>query len=143
LDAGCDIRLEELPSADWLSAYHYRGGALPEQAVRLLSRHDRVRFASISVDRQVRAIARGAVDEGWLGVTAVEVEQGYRRRGLASLLMRALVGWGREQGADQCYLQVDTGNTAALALYQRLNFTEHHRYHYRLAPAASCPAGGS
>jgi N-acetylglutamate synthase len=28
-------------------------------------------------------------------------------------------------------------NAPALALYDRLGFTEHHRYHYRLGPSQS------
>jgi ribosomal protein S18 acetylase RimI-like enzyme len=32
-------------------------------------------------------------------------------------------------------LQVASANEPALALYERLGFAEHHRYHYRLAPA--------
>jgi GNAT superfamily N-acetyltransferase len=77
------------------------------------------------------------VDEGWLGVTAVEVAAGHRRSGVASALMRALQDWGRGHGASRCYLQVDADNCAALAFYQRLGFISHHRYHYRIAPAAS------
>jgi GNAT superfamily N-acetyltransferase len=130
-------RLDAVPSADWLAAYHYRGGPLPEHAARLLSRHDQVRFASIADGCQLRAIARGTVDEHWLGVTAVEVAPSHRRAGLASELMRALYDWGAGLGATRCYLQVDADNTAALALYDRLGFIEHHRYHYRLAPAGS------
>jgi GNAT superfamily N-acetyltransferase len=130
-------RLEPLPSASWLAAYHYRGGPLPEHAAQLLSRHDQVRFASIADGGQLRAIARGAVDENWLGVAAVEVAATHRRTGLATELMRALSSWAAGLGATRCYLQVEAGNAAALALYDRLGFTEHHRYHYRLAPAAS------
>ena len=50
--------------------------------------------------------------------------------------MRALFEWGQHRGASRCYLQVDAGNTEALAFYDRLGFIEHHRYHYRVAPAA-------
>jgi N-acetylglutamate synthase len=131
------VELAAAPSTAWLAGYHYRGGPLPEHAVRLLTRHDRVCFASLRRNGSVAGIARGAVDAGWLGVTAVEVAPQHRRSGVASALMRALQGWGRSQGATACYLQVDEGNPGALALYQRLGFIEHHRYHYRLAPATS------
>ena len=131
------VELEPAPSAAWLAGYHYRGGPLPEHAVRLLTRHDRVSFASLSRDGALAGIARGTVDEGWLGVTAVEVAPEHRRSGVASALMRALRDWGRRQGATACYLQVEEGNSEALALYHRLGFIEHHRYHYRIAPATT------
>ncbi|MDQ1745720.1 MAG: N-acetylglutamate synthase [Pseudonocardiales bacterium] len=127
--------LEPRPSQSWLAGYHYRGGPLPEHAVRLLTRHDQVRFASVSRDGTVVGVARGALDEGWLGVTAVEVAPRHRRSGVAGALMRALSDWARSQGASNCYLQVDEDNADALAFYQRLGFIAHHRYHYRIAPA--------
>ena len=37
-----------------------------------------------------------------------------------------------ERGGTSCLLQVVESNAPALALYERLGFTEHHRYHYRL-----------
>ncbi len=50
----------------------------------LLTRHDRLAFApSAWTAGAVAAIGRGTVDDGWLGVTAVEVAPDYRRRGLA------------------------------------------------------------
>jgi N-acetylglutamate synthase len=137
------VEVEPVPSAAWLAGYHYfsypsaAGGPLPEHALRLLTRHDRVSFASVSRDGSVAGIARGTVDEGWLGVTAVEVAPEHRRTGVASALTRALWAWGHRQGATACYLQVDEANSGALALYQRLGFTEHHRYHYRIAPATT------
>jgi GNAT superfamily N-acetyltransferase len=131
------VALDGAPSPAWLAGYHYRGGSLPEHAVQLLTRHDRVRFASLHRDDSVVGIARGTVDEGWLGVTAVEVAPEHRRTGVASALMQALRDWGHSQGASRCYLQVDDGNSGALAFYRQLGFSYHHRYHYRLAPAAS------
>lgn len=139
-DEQAAVLLEEAPSADWLAGYHYRGGPLPEHAVRLLTRHDRVRFASVRRDGAVAGIARGTVDEGWLGITAVEVAAGHRRSGVGRALMAALMAWGAGCGADRCYLQVEDDNSGALEFYRELGFTEHHRYHYRLAPDGRCPA---
>jgi GNAT superfamily N-acetyltransferase len=130
------VRLDPVASPDWLENYHHRG-PLSADAVRLLNRHDQVRFASLSRDGTVVGVARGTVDEGWLGVTAVEVAAGHRRSGVGSALMRALRDWGSRQGATRCYLQVDAANSEALAFYQRLGFIEHHRYHYRIPPATS------
>lgn len=137
LDSDERVRLDPVASAAWLDGYHHRGGPLPEHAVRLLTRHDQVRFASLSRDGSVVGVARATVDEGWLGVSAVEVAAGHRRSGVASTLMRALADWGRSQAATRCYLQVDADNSGALAFYQQLGFISHHRYHYRIAPAAS------
>ena len=129
-----EVALGNEPTDDWLAAYHYRGEQLPSYAVELLRRHDNVRFAAAWSAGRVVAVARGAVDGGWLGVTAVEVDSGFRRQGIAHRLMAALTDWGQSAAAHHCYLQVDLANSAALALYERLGFTEHHRYHYRIAP---------
>lgn len=128
------VDLLPAPDEAWLAAYHYRGGALPDFARALLTRHDQVRFAAVRDGGELVGIARGTVDDGWLGVTAVEVAPASRRSGVATALMRALSDWGAGQGATQTYLQVDQDNAAALNLYRALGFTEHHRYHYRVAP---------
>jgi ribosomal protein S18 acetylase RimI-like enzyme len=65
----------------------------------------------------------------------VTVDERYRRRGLATAVMAALGSWGRQRGARSCLLQVVETNEPALALYARMGFTEHHRYHYRLGAA--------
>jgi ribosomal protein S18 acetylase RimI-like enzyme len=69
--------------------------------------------------------------EGWLCVTAVTVDDRYRRQGLATAVMAALGAWARAGGGSSCVLQVAASNAPAIALYERLGFTEHHRYHYR------------
>jgi ribosomal protein S18 acetylase RimI-like enzyme len=77
-------------------------------------------------------VARGVLVDGWLCVTAVTVDERYRRRGLATAVMAGLGSWARADGGHSCVLQVASSNAPALALYRRLGFTEHHRYHYRL-----------
>jgi len=132
------VRIAEQPDDRWLAAYHYRGAPLPEAGRQLLVRHPHAGFASVELDGRLVAIGRGTVDEGWLGLTAIEVDPDYRRQGVATALIGALAGWALGAGpaaATRCYLQAEDENEPAARLYQRLGFTEHHRYHYRAEPA--------
>jgi GNAT superfamily N-acetyltransferase len=131
------VDLAAEPDEAWLTGYRYRGTPLPPVAREVLLNADDPVFASIRCDQApapLAAVARGVVVEDWLVVTAVTVEERYRRRGLATAVMAGLGTWARDRGASSCVLQVAGGNAPALSLYERLGFTEHHRYHYRLAP---------
>jgi N-acetylglutamate synthase len=117
----------------WLALY--RGGqAVAATGRALLARHDDVVFASVRESGRTVAVGRGTVDQGWLGVLAVEVDPAHRRRGLASATMAALREWGRSRGARRTYLSVEAQNSSALALYAKLGYWAHHDYHYRRAP---------
>lgn len=132
-----DVDLATAPDDAWLAGYRYRGTPLPPVARQVLLGADDPVFAAVRLGPEpapLAAVARGAVADGWLCVTAVTVEERYRRGGLATALMAALGSWGRDRGARSCLLQVVETNAPALALYERLGFTEHHRYHYRLGP---------
>jgi ribosomal-protein-alanine N-acetyltransferase len=64
----------------------------------------------------------------WLrGETAAELEnllvaQPYRRKGIATRLIRACTAWAAKAGAGALRLEVRASNAAALALYRRLGF---------------------
>ncbi len=60
----------------------------------------------------------------------------HRRRGLAMAITAALAAAAAARGATGIYLQVEDGNAPARALYRQAGFTDHHGYHYRVAPAA-------
>ena len=129
-----DLAVE--PDHAWLAAYHYRGSRLPPIAHSVLVGADEPVFAAVRLDPSpapLAAVARGVVVDGWLCVTAVTVAENCRRRGLATAVMAALGRWATERGGHSCVLQVVDSNAPALALYDRMGFTEHHRYHYRLA----------
>jgi N-acetylglutamate synthase len=129
------LTMTRTPDEAWLAAYHYRGGALPAHAVEVLTAGTSPVFASVrGDDGAILAIARGALSEGWIGVTAVEVAETQRRRGLGTHVMRELLAWAAREGNRHAYLQVARENDAALALYSRMGFDEHHDYHYRLEP---------
>jgi ribosomal protein S18 acetylase RimI-like enzyme len=130
------VALADEPDDAWLTGYRYRGTPLPPIARQVLMAAERPVFASVRLrpaPAPLAAVARGVVADRRLFVTAVTVDEGARRRGLATAVMAALGAWGRNSGAGACVLQVAADNAPALALYDRLGFTEHHRYHYRLA----------
>ena len=139
---GVPVELAPVPDDAWLAGYRYRGAPLPSVAYDVLVRADAPVFAAVRAappPAPPAAVARGVVAEDWLCVTAVTVDDRHRRRGLGTAVMAALGAWARGRGASSCLLQVAADNAPALALYERLGFTEHHRYHYRLGPA---PAPG-
>jgi len=131
------VALASNPDDAWLTGYRYRGTPLPPVARDVLLNADGPVFASIRLDPEpapLAAVARGVLVDGWLCVTAVTVAEAYRRRGLATAVMAGLGAWARADGGHSCVLQVMSANAPALALYARLGFTEHHRYHYRYGP---------
>ncbi|USX49219.1 GNAT family N-acetyltransferase [Lentzea sp. HUAS12] len=93
-------------------------------------------FASLTDDGEVVAAVRGAVVEDVLHVARLAVRPSHRRQGLARKLMGELAGWGLQQGATTCALQVAEHNHPAIRLYEELGCTEHHRYRYWI-PAVS------
>ena len=126
-------RLEDTASPAWLGGYLYRGSRLPPSAVEVLENAENVVFASIADDGQA-AVARGVLTGGWLGVTALTVDQTRRRGGVGRHLMAELTRWAANRGAHSAYLQVAAENDAALRLYDTLGYVRHHQYHYRRAP---------
>jgi N-acetylglutamate synthase len=132
-----DIAAE--PDQDWLACYHYRGQELAPIARQLLLSASWQAFASVREGGATIAIGRVAAAEGWAGLTAIETDPAHRRRGLARRVTTALAHAAvtAEPGLTGLYLQVEDGNAAARALYRGMGFTEHHRYHYRVAPTSA------
>ncbi len=127
------VEIEERPDEAWLGRYHYRGRRLPPVAIRLLTSAPWQAFASVRSGGQTIAIGRVAAAAGWAGLTAIEVDPRYRRRGLGAAVTAALAAAAASQGVTRLYLQVEDDNAAALALYRKIGFTDHHGYHYRVA----------
>jgi N-acetylglutamate synthase len=88
----------------------------------------RAAFARLLDDTAVGIAVEG---DGLVGLFCLAVDPARRRSGLGTALVRALLA---ESGADVAYLQVEEGNTPAVALYRRLGFGEAYRYCHRVAP---------
>jgi ribosomal protein S18 acetylase RimI-like enzyme len=143
--AALPVTLDRTPSDDWLALYHFRGQpTLPPIARTILTSAPWQAFASlrdgartVAIGRVASADARGEPSaDHWASLTAIEVDPDYRRRGLAAAVTSALIAHAAQRGTSRVFLQVEDGNQPALALYRRLGFTEHHGYHYRVAPAS-------
>lgn len=124
------ITIADEPDDAWLAAYHYRGGALPAVARDVLCAGSRPRFLAVVEDGATVAICRVASDRDWIGITAVEVGQSHRRRGLATHLLVAALKLAYADGSGHVYLQTEDANVVARRLYERAGFVPHHVYRY-------------
>jgi ribosomal protein S18 acetylase RimI-like enzyme len=76
------------------------------------------------------AAGRAVVVDEHVHLSVLTTEADLRHRGHGTRLLRVAAAWGRRNGAHWGVLQVATHNTAALALYARTGWSEHHRYRY-------------
>ncbi|HSK23512.1 MAG TPA: GNAT family N-acetyltransferase [Egicoccus sp.] len=123
------FEVDDEPDADWLDAYHYRGGPLPEVALPIL-RGGTPRFARLRLAGETVAICRLAVEDRWCGIAAMEVAPQQRRRGLGRTLLRRVAAAVVTDGVRDLWLQVDPDNHAARAMYGSAGFSRHHGYRY-------------
>ncbi|MFD9138210.1 GNAT family N-acetyltransferase [Streptomyces bottropensis] len=123
-------------SADeaWLGRYRRKG--LGEVALKVLGSGPSVWFATVpgAEGAGPAAIGRCVVDGRWAGFSAVEVDPAQRRRGLATTVMAALAQRALDEGASAGWLQVETDNAGARALYGGMGFSAHHAYHHYREP---------
>jgi GNAT superfamily N-acetyltransferase len=108
LPEGLHIDVSHEPDPAWLSLYRYRGGGLPPVAAQVLTAAPWQRFLSLQATATGATVAVGrvAVAAGWAGVTAMQVDDAHRRRGLGAAALGALLDLGVQQGARFGYLQV-------------------------------------
>jgi ribosomal protein S18 acetylase RimI-like enzyme len=137
-DGTTTVEIASEPDSAWLARYHYRGAPLPPVARQVLMSAPWQAFASVGEAGRTIAIGRVAAAGAWAGLTAIEVAPARRGRGLGAAVTAALAAAAlRRRDARWLYLQVEDDNTAARGLYAKLGFTDHHGYHYRVAPVPS------
>ncbi|MGX1477267.1 UNVERIFIED_CONTAM: ribosomal protein S18 acetylase RimI-like enzyme [Streptomyces canus] len=129
------VVLSREADADWLARYQRKG--VSEVALRVLRSGPSVWFATVPGEDAPAAIGRCVVDGRWAGFAAVEVDPSLRRRGLASTVMAALARRALDEGASAAWLQVESDNAGARALYDGMGFTAHHSYHHYREPDVS------
>jgi len=131
------VALLDVPDAQWVALYRRD---VPVEVLTAVVDGEVV-FATTAG----AAVGRGAVTTApdgtrWLGISALHVAAGHRRRGHARAVCLALQAWGAGRGASRAYVQVLTDNAPATTLYESLGFRLHHQHRYvdarLLAPAS-------
>lgn len=101
-----------------------------EQIVRRVP-HPRVFIAAV-IDGQVAGCGMAASAQGHTGIFCMSTQLQFRRRGVASSIVRELCHWAHSQGDGLTFLQVMTDNQPAKALYKNAGFRFGYHYHYRM-----------
>ncbi|MBZ6087372.1 GNAT family N-acetyltransferase [Streptomyces olivaceus] len=137
LAEGAGVELSRTADEAWLARYQRKG--VSEVALRVLGSGPSVWFATVpgAEAGAPAAIGRCVVDGRWASFAAVEVDPAYRRRGLATTVLAALARRALEEGASAAWLQVETDNAGARALYAGMGFATHHAYHHYREPAGA------
>lgn len=95
------------------------------------------RFARLDRDGATAAIGLCVLTGAHAAVFLMRTAPAYRRQGLARRVLAALLGWARDAGAAETYLQVEASNAPAIALYRAAGFRTAYAYRYwRPATAA-------
>jgi N-acetylglutamate synthase len=138
------VRLLSRPTAEWfaimaaLQGHTKRQAQLYRRIVRALAIP--AAFAVLVDDGAVGALAFGAIHRGLICYESVVTNPQQQRRGYARRIIASLAAWAAERGATGACLEVEAVNIPALALYDRLGFSELYRYHYRRQPSPVPPA---
>ena len=119
------IEILDYPSKEWLEINS-------DQPLEKIMRRYPARYGAIKIGEQVIAVGRIATFGSWSIVTRLFVNPSFRGKGVAKILMNNLLSAAVSDGATKVSLQVDNENGAALALYQSMGFTIHHKFVYRI-----------
>jgi N-acetylglutamate synthase len=132
------VTVTETPGEEWYAAA-FANSPPPDVARVILEGAPRCAFAAIRLDGpadgRVVAVGRAAVTGHWLGIDRIRVDEQCRRRGLGTAIVQGLARWGGVQGCRRTYIEVVSGNTPALAAYERLGYAEAYRYRYLTVPS--------
>lgn len=123
-----DVLLSPGLTDDWMRRYGRTDGLDATVVRSILASGNEPVFARVGSPAD--AIGRAVVTGDWVGISAVEVTDALRRTGVGRAVVWHLLDWAGSRGARLAYLQTLPANRAALALYARFGFTDHHEYRY-------------
>ncbi len=124
------IRVTSAPDEAWMAAHGRSRPLDPRVARRVLLGSPDQAFVSVVGDGHVVATGRLGIGAGWGGFGAVWVDPERRRDHLGLAVAWSLADAAASRGIRSLHLQVEEGNVAARALWERVGFAPHHRYSY-------------
>jgi N-acetylglutamate synthase len=121
IDAFADaVALLQESTREQRDAYHERMANTPQPARYLLAQRD----------GRVVGVGTVMLEDGLAGIFSMATSPNMRKQGVASALLARLLAWAWEHGASHAYLQVDSQNHPALAVYRKFGFETAYTYHY-------------
>lgn len=131
--------LRAMPLIDWLPIYDQLSNRFNKaQHVHreLLERiASPVLCAALFQQGACVACGLGVLEHEALGLFDIVTDPQQRRKGYGTQLVKSMMEWGRQHGAQHAYLQVVATNLAAQRMYTKLGFQERYQYWYRLQPS--------
>jgi N-acetylglutamate synthase len=128
-----DVAVSATPNAEWLAVY--LSGLSPDRRVvapAILAGLPAHRaFFSCLRDGAVVGSGLSVADGTLASVQCMATLTSARRRGCAQAVLTAIEPWAAAQGCTHLYLQAESANAAAIALYERVGFRVAGRYHVR------------
>jgi N-acetylglutamate synthase len=132
------VRLQFEETEDWQAAFCRMNGIAPAQQATHRQMINAILpkkcFAAVIANGKMIGCGLAVLQSATLGLFDVVIDAGFRQQNYGERLMRALLGWGRSNGACSAYLQVMCNNAPALRLYSKLGFQEKYQYWYRVKP---------
>ena len=131
------LQLQHAGPADYAAIVGTLRGSPPEQqqahTERMATSPVPYRGWVLRQDGEVLACGQYAREGTVAGLYDVFTAPAARNQGLSRALCAALLRRAAAEGAQTAYLQVDSSNSPALAVYRRLGFVDGYNYHYRAA----------
>jgi N-acetylglutamate synthase len=130
--------IDARPSEEWLEGFALANGV----GSALRQSHDAIvrlialpsAFVTIRDSGKPIGFGLGVYERGMVGLFDIVVMPDARGRGGGRALTEAILGWGKDSGAQAAYLNVRRANDVAMKLYSSLGFSEAYAYHYRIPP---------
>lgn len=127
-----DVEIAREPNAEWLegiSRFQTPDKRSPEHLKAIVGAI-RVPAFFATVRQDTRAIGFGfsAVDRGYAEIASVMLDPAARGQGIGRGLVESLLGEAVKAGATKGFLQVESTNLIAKALYQKLGYRDLYSY---------------
>ena len=123
-----DLQLltSDYPNDDWF-ALHGDTSVAAELMLRTPSK-----YLHLYEQSKLVATTRAAFTEDWAGISRVRVREDKQGQGLGKKIMQATLNEVKANGIEQLFLQVESENLNALAIYHSIGFSLHHYLNYSI-----------
>jgi len=118
------VQISNYPTGDWLEL-HGDNEIAAELMLRTPSK-----YLHLYEQSELVATSRAAFTEDWAGISRVRVRQDKQSQGLGKKMMLATLNEIRNNGFENAFLQVESENVKALAIYHSIGFSLHHYLNY-------------